>query len=172
ARRNTYHKILLTLAKAAVEPRDRRALLAEVLDAAITLTKADMGNIQLVDPVSGALVIEAQSGFDPFFLRYFASVRGGATACGAALQQRAGGMVEEAAGSHIFAGTRGREIGLAAGAAAVQSTPLIASSGRFFGVLSTHYRRPQRPDEDYLPLLDAVARQTADVLEQAPLVEP
>src|SRR5215475_3506069 len=47
ARRNTYHKILLTLAKAAVEPRDRRALLTEVLDAAITLTKADMGNIQL-----------------------------------------------------------------------------------------------------------------------------
>ncbi|HEY1270245.1 MAG TPA: GAF domain-containing protein [Candidatus Binatia bacterium] len=167
ARRNGFHKILLTLAKSAVQPCDRRALLTDVLDAAIALTKADMGNIQLLNPAAHALAIEAQRELPPFFLDYFAYVRGGASACGAALEKRARVIVEDVARSPIFAGVESRHVVLAAGAAAVQSTPLVASSGRFLGVLSTHYRRPQRPGEDCLTLLDAVARRTADVLDKA-----
>src|SRR5262249_56512040 len=49
---------------------------------------------------------------------------------------------------------------------AVQSTPLIASSGQVFGMISTHYRAPHRPSERDLHLLDLLARQTADYLER------
>src|SRR5215468_5251382 len=54
---------------------------------------------------------------------------------------------------------------LKASVRAVQSTPLVSRSGKPLGVFSTHYRKPQRPDEDTLRLLDLLARQAADMIE-------
>jgi hypothetical protein len=51
--------------------------LAGILDAAINLTGADKGNIQLPDAASGSLVIAAQRGFEEPFLNIFANVRAG-----------------------------------------------------------------------------------------------
>jgi hypothetical protein len=45
--------------------------LHEILDAAITITKADKGNIRLIEPTTGALKIVAQRGFDAPFLKFF-----------------------------------------------------------------------------------------------------
>jgi signal transduction histidine kinase len=45
--------------------------------------------------------------------------------------------------------------------------PLLGSSGRQVGTLSTYYRPPRRPDEQELQLLDHVARLAADVIERA-----
>ena len=45
-----------------------RAFLADILDAVITATGADFGNIQLVNPLTGALEIVAHKGFRPDFL--------------------------------------------------------------------------------------------------------
>ena len=68
--------------------------------------------------------------------------------------------------SHL-SGTPALEVMLAAGARAVQSTPLVSRSGRVLGMFSTHYRRaPQRPSERALRLLDILARQAADLIEQ------
>jgi hypothetical protein len=51
------------------------------------------------------------------------------------------------------------------GVAAVHSTPLIAHSGRIWGVFSTHFREPQ-PESQYDPApLDRLAVQLADHLE-------
>ena len=56
---------------------------------------------------------------------------------------------------------------VAAGARAVQSTPLVSRSGRVLGMFSTHYdRAPQQPTERALRLLDILARQAADLIEQ------
>jgi PAS domain S-box-containing protein len=49
----------------------------------------------------------------------------------------------------------------------VQSTPLIGSSGGLVGVISTHSRRPGRPDDDDLRLLDLLARLAADMIDRA-----
>lgn len=52
------------------------------------------------------------------------------------------------------------------GIAAAQSTPLISSNGRLWGMLTTHYRNEQIESEfDHAPL-DRLAVQIADILEQ------
>ena len=138
--------------------------LDEILDAAIDVTGADMGNIQLLE--GGALKIAVQRGFDAPFLEFFGSVHGAQAASGTALQRGERVVVHDVADSPIFAGTPALEVMRAAGARAVQSTPLISRAGRRLGMLSTHYRRPYRPDARELRLLDMLARQAADMVER------
>jgi PAS domain S-box-containing protein len=140
-------------------------LLGEILDAGIEITAADMGNIQLLDD-AGRLRIVAHCGFDAPFLEFFEKVQHGMAACGSALQKGERVIVEDVASSPVFAGTPAREVMLAAEAHAVQSTPLVSRSGRVLGMFSTHYRRPQRPSERELRLLDLLARQAADLIER------
>src|SRR5215211_7370266 len=49
---------------------------------------------------------------------------------------------------------------------AVQSLPLISSSGKVLGIISTHFSNTHRPSEQELRLMDLLARQTADFLER------
>ena len=139
-------------------------LLNDVLDAAIEITGAQMGNIQLLE--GDVLRITAQRGFDRPFLEFFASVHHAQAACGAALQRRERVIVDDVANSPIFVGTPALAVMIAAGARAVQSTPLVSRSGRVLGMFSTHYQRaPQQPTERALRLLDILGRQAADLIE-------
>jgi len=140
-------------------------LLAEILDAGIEITAADMGNIQLLDD-AGRLGIVAHRGFDSPFLEFFGEVHDGLAACGSALQNRERVIVEDVAQSPLFAGTPALGAMLAAEARAVQSTPLVSRTGKVLGMFSTHYRRPCRPTERELRLLDLLARQAADLIER------
>ena len=78
--------------------------------------------------------------------------------------------MEDVEQSPIFLGTPALEIQLRAGVRAVQSTPLVSRSGQPLGMFSTHYRKPQRPDERALRLLDLLARQAADIVERAQMM--
>jgi PAS domain S-box-containing protein len=141
--------------------------LEEIVDAAISITHADMGNIQLLDPGSRTLEIAAYRGHEKWWVDFFESVPAGAgAACGAALQQVSRVIVEDVTKSPVFVGTPALEVQLRAGIRAVQSTPLIGSSGDLVGMISTHYRTPRRPDERDLRLLDVLARQAADMIER------
>ena len=51
--------------------------LAGILDAAIAVTGADMGNLQLIDDASGSLVIAAQRGCNEAVLAVFRQCCGG-----------------------------------------------------------------------------------------------
>lgn len=140
---------------------DRSTLLAAAVDAAIALIGADMGNLQLVDPVAGALQLVAQCGFGPPFLEFFAWVRDGHTACGQAWQHGTPILVGDVAGSAIFRGTPGLDVMLDAGARAVQSVPIRTASGQLLGVFSTHWRRPRSLTTPDRHLLELLARRTA-----------
>jgi signal transduction histidine kinase len=65
-----------------------------------------------------------------------------------------------------MAGTEGKVAFGYSGIRAMQSTPLISRSGRLVGMISTHWRRPHRPSERELRLLDVLARQAADLIER------
>ena len=119
------------------------ALLDEVLEFALTLLHAERGNVQLVDPATGALRIAAQRGFDSEFMSYFAAVADDRSACGRAAQQRAQVVITDVTTDPGFAPHR--EIALASGFRAVQSTPLVNRAGHLVGMLSTHYPRPTTP---------------------------
>ncbi|HJS88726.1 MAG TPA: ATP-binding protein [Steroidobacteraceae bacterium] len=141
--------------------------LAAILDAAILVTGADKGMLHLLDPQNGGLVIRAQRGFDRRFLDYFSHVHDRtAAACGAALASAARVAVEDVTRSEIFADQTSLDVLLAQGVRAVQSTPLISSAGRVFGMVSTHFAKATLLGQRELRFMDLLARQAADYAER------
>ena len=159
-------KRLQELSTRLVKHGDGAGLLPEIVDAAIGITAADMGNVQLYDGASDSLRIVASRGFRPEDLELFAVIRRGESTCGTALERGERVVVGDVTASPIFAGKPILGAILAAGIRALQSTPLISRSGRLVGMLSTHYRSPRSPAERDLHILDLVARQAADWIER------
>lgn len=143
-----------------------REVLMEIVDAAIEITKADFGNIQLIHPSTRRLRIEAQRGFSKEWVEFWDNVGEGHGACGTALVCEERIIVEDVEQSEIFIGTDGLKVLIESGVRAVQSTPLVSRSGQMLGMFSTHYRKPHHPDHRTLELLDLLARQAADLIEQ------
>src|SRR5262245_44362634 len=143
------------------------------MDFALALTRADKGNIQLLDASHEALVISASRGFDQPFLDYFHRVRPGpGTICGMALSRKRV-IVEDVDASGIF---NGRPAALAAmlnaDVRAVHSFAIDSRSGRSWGVLNMHWSR-QYPGADYDPawIKDLVA-ETGEFLEREAQLAP
>ena len=141
------------------------ATLSEIVDAAIAGSGADFGEIQLIDSSSSALRIAAQRGFPEWWVDFWDSLPEGQGACGAALRRRERVIVEDVEQSPIFTGPA-LDMQRRASVRAVQSTPLVSRSGKPLGILSTHYKTPQRPNQNALRFLDLLARQAADALER------
>jgi PAS domain S-box-containing protein len=150
-----------------VQAGDATSLLEEIVDAAIAITGADMGTMQVLDPESGLLRLVASRGFDRTFVEFFALVRPGQGATGTALRQGARVVVGDVEASYVFSGHEpSRATARAAGVRAVQATPLVSRDGRIVGMLATHYRTRRRPGERDLHVLDLLARQAADWVER------
>jgi PAS domain S-box-containing protein len=144
---------------------DLQTALEEVLDAAIALLEADMGNVQLFDPGTRELQIVAHRGFPEDFLEHLRSVGADQGAvCARAAQHGQRAIVEDVQADPGFAVHR--QIAASAGFRAVQSTPVTSRSGELLGVLSTHFRNPHRPSEQALRMVDLYARQAAEFLER------
>lgn len=143
----------------------RLPFLSQLLSRAIEVTGADFGNIQLIDPATHDLRIATQRGFSEEFLRFFAVVHGNDTACGSALYSGSRVIVENVATAPIFRGRPSGEMMLRANSYAVQSTPLIATSGELLGMVSTHFRKPTRIAESSLVALDQLTEGYAARLE-------
>ena len=140
-------------------------LLGQIIEAAIEITCADKGNIQLFQ--NGVPHIVQQRGFSEPFLTFFNGVEGGQAACGIALERGERVIVEDIAHSSLYERTQARDVMLAADVKACQSTPLISRSGKVLGTLSTHYSTaPRTPADRDLRLLDILARQAADLIER------
>jgi PAS domain S-box-containing protein len=149
-----------------VQAGDSTSLLLEIIDAAIALTAADLGNIQLFDRDAKTLKIVASRGFEKPFLEFFNVVEHSQAACGTALKTATRVVIDDITTSTILMGTPALDVLLAAGVRAVESTPLVARSGRMIGMLSTHHRTPRRPADRDLHVLDLLARQAADWIER------
>jgi PAS domain S-box-containing protein len=139
-------------------------LLEEVLTASIALQSADFGAIQLYNPKSQALEIVAHRGFQQDFLDQFSSVLESEAACGRALSRGERVIIEDVLTDADF--EPHRPIAASAGFRAVQSTPLFSRNGEPLGMISTHFRKPQRPSERDLQLTDLYARQAAEMIER------
>jgi len=144
---------------------DLQTALEEVLEAAIALANADMGNVQLVDPQTRKLTIAAQRGFREDFLEYFGSIDVDCgTVCARAARRGQTIIVEDVEQDPEFAPYR--PIAASAGFRAVHSTPVTSRSGELLGLLSTHFRLPHRPAEGALRMIELYARQAAEFIER------
>ncbi|HEX8866186.1 MAG TPA: GAF domain-containing protein [Lentzea sp.] len=133
-----------------------RTSLPRMLDGALSLTGADFGNVQLLDPVSGSLRIVTQFGFGERFLDHFAVVRDDNSACGRAAAQHAQVVIADVREDPGF--VPHAEIAAASGFRSVQSTPLVTPSGQLVGMISTHFQQPHRPPEHDLLMMKQYAR--------------
>ena len=145
--------------------------LKEILNVAIDISTADKGTIQLLDTDSGQLTFAAQSGFDESFRDFFTNASDGNSAWGMAMESHQRVVVEDITESEIYAGKPSLSMMLQADVRAVQSVPLLSSSGNILGTISTHFSEPHRPSEQELRLMDLLARQTADYLERKQVEE-
>src|SRR5215470_10834749 len=111
-----------------------------LLHKGVDLSQTSFGNVQLMSWTAGYLEIKAQRGFDDAFLRFFERVRiEDGSACARALQNREAIVIEDIMVDEAFSPCR--EAVSNAGVRAVQSTPIISSSGALLGVMSTHLWR-------------------------------
>jgi signal transduction histidine kinase len=149
-----------------VRDGDAEPPLLEIVDAAIAITGADMGNIQLLDRGSGALKIVASRGFESPFLEFFNTVHEGQAACGSAMKSCARVVIDDVTTSPVFVATPTLDVLLTARVRAVQSTPLVSRCAQLLGMLSTHYRTPHVLADRDLRLLDVLARQAADWIDR------
>jgi GAF domain-containing protein len=131
------------------------SLLGRALDGALELSGAELGNVQVADPTTGALRIVAQHGFGPDFLEHFAVVEDDGSACGRAARAHLQTVIVDVDADEGFAPHR--EIADASGFRAVLSTPVIDDTGRLVGMISVHHRRPQQPSARDLRLMERYA---------------
>ncbi len=145
---------------------DVAGCLKEILNVAIEISAADKGSVQLLDNESGVLTFAAQQGFDKSFRDFFTNATDGDSAWGTAMESKQRVIVEDIMESDIYAGKPSLEMMLNAEVRAVESVPLLSSSGKLLGIISTHFSETHRPSEQELRLMDLLARQTADYLER------
>jgi PAS domain S-box-containing protein len=142
-------------------------ILSEVVNAAIDISGADFGNIQLLDPLTMTLRIVAYRGFPDWWICSWNEDSAGKGSCGTPILHQERIIVEDIEQSPIFIGTQALEYQRRAGVRAVQSTPLYSRSGRLIGIFSTHYRTRHHFTERTLKLIDLLARQAADIIDRS-----
>jgi GAF domain-containing protein len=154
------------LADAIMRCNDAQAILRWLLQKCMDLSQTRFGNVQLMKWNAGYLKIELQSGFDHEFLDFFARVRiDHGSACARALRLRQAIVIEDIMADAEFKSCR--EIVGQAGVRAVQSTPMISSSGAILGIVSTHFPVCHRPTEMELRSLQHTAQVAANAIVRA-----
>jgi DNA-binding NarL/FixJ family response regulator/PAS domain-containing protein len=160
-------KLLHEVSTHDIEDGDILSLLESVLNAAIKISKADKGNLQLLDPHKMTLSVVAQSGFEPAILNYFSEVdESGPSSCARTLKSGLRVVIEDVEKDPLLGREPFLNIMREAELRAVQSTPLLTRAGQLVGVLSTHWSRPHHPDPRTLQRIDLLARQAADSIER------
>ena len=160
--RNTV--ILQNLGARSVTEDNIQAIYEDILTAAIEITRAKAGTVQMFDSEAEELVILATRGFsrrtEEHFHRIDASSK---TSCGLALRNGNRSYFDfDAAGADIS-----DRLHVEDGVLSAQSSPLVTRSGKPIGMVSTHWsdRGHQLSDRE-IRFLDLLSRQAADVIEQ------
>ncbi|MGI4869666.1 MAG: CheR family methyltransferase [Janthinobacterium lividum] len=144
-----------------------KTALEELVALACDFAHTDRGCIQLVSDDGQRLEMYAYQGYEASnpFIEHFLH-EGSQPACEAARRDHTRLLIEDVETFGPLLGTADREVALAEGIRATQSTPLITRRSGVVGVLSNQFRQPHRPTEHQLQLLDLLAWTAADFVER------
>jgi PAS domain S-box-containing protein len=143
------------------------ALYQAVLEAAMVLAGSDMGTFQMLRPETGELELLACKGLHPASVTHWERVAAESECVyGTALREGRRVVVEDVETSPITASSPDLPYFRLSGIRGVQSTPLVSRDGHLVGMIATHWREPHRPAERELHLMDVLARQAADLIQQ------
>ena len=160
--RNT--QILHDLGARLVTAENTQTIYDEILLAAIAITRAKAGTVQLLDGDRQELVILATRGFSRQTQEHFQRLDARShTSCGLALRTGNRTYLNFDPASTDVADRLHVEDGVLS----AQSSPLVSRSGKAIGMVSTHWgEADHRLSERELRFLDLLARQAADLIEQ------
>jgi GAF domain-containing protein len=157
------------LADARPHPNSISSDYQKIVDDAVVAMRSDFASLQMLFPERGSggeLRLLAFRGFNPEAAQFWEWVRADSkSTCGIALRDRSRVVASNIATCDFMAGSEDQRTYLRTGIRACQTTPLIGSSGKVVGMISTHWRTPHQPSEKDFQLFDALARQAADVIE-------
>jgi signal transduction histidine kinase/CheY-like chemotaxis protein len=158
---------LQELSTRLIHEGDVQTLYQHILDTALALTQADMASLQVFHSERGEFRLIAWKGHTASPASFLDCVRPEADGPYAIAMRNGTRVFVADIDESAFSGSC-REIDgfRAAGIRAMQATPLVSRSGESLGVISTHWRQPLQNDRS-LRLFDALARQTADLIERA-----
>jgi len=150
-----------------IQENEAESLHEKVVDAAMAIMRSDFASMQLYYPGRGELRLLAFRGFNPAAVAFWEWVRpASSSTCGVAMETRRRSVVADIELSDFMAGSEDLETSRQTGIRAVQSTPLIARTGRLLGMISTHWSQVHQPSDHDLRLFDVLARQAADLIER------
>ncbi len=160
-------KQLQFISSQLLQEENINTLYEQILDAAIAIMRSEMGSMQMLHPDSNQLQLLAWKGFDPASAAFWEWVRVDSdTTCGMALKTGERAIIPDVETWEFLTGSRDLDAFRLSGIRSVQTTPLISRSGQVVGMISSHWRAPHQPSERELGLLDVLARQAADLIEQ------
>jgi GAF domain-containing protein len=139
------------------------AAVGTILRDVVALHGAEFGSVQLV--AGDSLLLVDERGLEIPFLVAFRDVRkSDGCACARAWRSKAAVIVEDVKDDAAYA--EFIEVAQEAGYRSVQSTPLIASDGTFFGVVSTLFANMHKPSRIEMETVQAYSRLAADHLQK------
>ncbi|HKQ56690.1 MAG TPA: PAS domain S-box protein [Candidatus Eisenbacteria bacterium] len=147
--------------------QELKPILDETLRTATAILGTDLGTVLMVDRDANQLVLGASLGLGPDFVSAVETLPLGNGAYGRCAAQGQPVVIEDIEQDTSF--ELSREMTRAEGVRAVHSTPLVTRSGEVVGVLTTMFRRPHRPAQRELDLLDLCTSQAVDFIENAQL---
>jgi signal transduction histidine kinase/ActR/RegA family two-component response regulator len=168
-------RLLQALSTELVAEEDRSALHEKIVDAALSIMRADFASFQIFDPdrpPNGELQLIAVRGFSADAARRWEWIGPDArTPCGEALRTGRRVIIPDMEQAAFMAGSDDQACLLDAGARAGQTTRLVSRAGKTVGMISTYWRTKHVPLERDLRLLDLLARQAADLTERSQSAE-
>ena len=159
--------ILHQINSRTIRQADTSGVYNEILQAAISLTNADCGTMQMASEDGKMLEIVAHKGLGEKFVSHFFRVCEGRCVCGKAFEERTRVIVESVLESKIFDGSENRQVLLDEGICHIQSTPMFSTTGNMLGILTTHYKSPHQFNERELRAIDMLSHHAADIIGQA-----
>lgn len=165
-------KRLQEISSILIEDERGGRLHEQILDAAVSIMRADFGSIQMLAADRNELRLIAWRNFHAKSAEFWKHVSVETdTICGSALRHGKRIVVPDVFAVESLRNSQSLAHYELSGIASVQSTPLTTREGRMIGMISTHWRSVHTPNESALRGLDILARQAADFFERRRVTE-
>src|SRR4029077_10778207 len=160
-------KTLQSISTRLISESTPESLYDQLLGAAMELMASDAACLQMLAADQTSRRRLAWTNFRPDCVPFWERIAAGAgSSCSKALGDNQRVVVTDIEACEFMAGTPEQLEYRRAGVRGVQSTPLRSRTGRLLGMLSTHWRTPHTPPEDYFRFFDVLARQASDLIER------
>ncbi|MBV7273975.1 PAS domain S-box protein [Clostridium sp. PL3] len=165
-------KLLQSVSMELFREDNIKILYEKIIDAAMQIMHSQYATIQIVYPGHGnssdKLQMLAYRGFELEAVKLWEwlDVKSARTTGCETLRAGYRIIVPNVKECEFMQNTEDLDVYLKIGINSIQSTPLCSRNGRIIGVLSNHWKEAHKPSGRELRLLDVLARQAADLIEQ------